>query len=69
LNANIDFLSWLKSQKSRADPVGHLATDVAADSEVDGKMSYDDLLQHLTNVGASVDAIAALKKAHNEWRS
>jgi hypothetical protein len=66
---NPAFDAWLRMQFRRNDPVGDLASDVMADSRLKRKrFGYASLLDHLIGSGACLDAIVALRDAHNEFK-
>ena len=61
------FLSWLRAQRLRDDPVGDLADDEQRRGLVE-PTSYVDLCGQLRKAGASDDALRAAWDAWREWR-
>jgi hypothetical protein len=63
------FDGWLRSQSQRNDAVGDLAADVVSDSALKGRrFSYETLMDHLLDRRACLDALIALRQAHQEFR-
>lgn len=66
--SKIDFITWLKKQSGRRDPVGDIARDVVADKELpcDCK-TYKEFRQYLRNLHACDGALTALDRAYAEY--
>lgn len=63
------FLTWLRQQENRGDPVGDLAGDAKYDPELRHLKTYGEWMLHLADVGACDGAIDAFKEAWAEWQS
>ena len=62
------FLTWIKQQAKRDDPVGDLARDVKGDSNApNGRVSKTGWLGYLRASNASSGAIEAFREAWDEF--
>lgn len=62
------FAAWLAEQCHRADPVGDLARDVAADPDAPTGTPVD-VLEHIDARGSAPSAREAVRAAAREWRA
>lgn len=62
------FAAWLARQDHRADPVGDLARDVAADPDAPHG-TPGDLPEHVDTRGSTAAAREAVTAAGREWRA
>lgn len=63
------FVSWLRLQRHRNDPIGDLAKDALVDPELGPNFSVEDLRQRLIDANACVGAREALHQARKEYRA
>lgn len=61
------FIPWLLARADSDCPLGDLARDVAADPDIRGDESPAALRRHMTRLGASSEALAALDQAESRW--
>ena len=62
------FSQWLAQQRSRRDPIGDLARDVALDRERPRRLTAKTLLRYLEDLGVGAEVIEAVRRAGVEYR-
>jgi hypothetical protein len=67
MHVSDSFLSWIRLQTGRGDPVGRLARDVVADPQAPDGSSKAVWLGHLALRNAGPGAIAAFENAWEEF--
>lgn len=65
----MNFITWLKLQTKRNDPVGDLARDLANDRDKDLITGYRTLQTYLIYRNASDKAISASVRAYREYQA
>lgn len=66
--AAFNFISWLKEQADRHDPVGHLAYDLKDDTKARRFKTYTRFKEYLENETSACDgAKDALERAWKEY--
>jgi hypothetical protein len=63
------FISWLKRQAKRDDPIGDLARDMKMDKRPLERRSVSGLRGHMQLHGACLRALDALDDAAREWKA
>jgi uncharacterized protein YozE (UPF0346 family) len=67
--AKLTFGAWLRAQRGRDDVVGDLAEDAASDRHFPRSRKQEVYIARLKAMGASPEALEALRQAWQEWEA